>query len=199
MPRVTDTRDRLLDAGAALFRQQGYTGTGLKEIAAAGAAPMGSLYHFFPGGKEQLGVEAVTRSGQRYQRLIDLVFDRSEDFPGAVHLWFRLAAEALEKSDFGDGCPIATVALETAGTGESLRAACAAVFDAWLDRVTEELVRDGHGLRQARSLASFALAALEGAIVLARTTRDTTHLRQSATHVADTIAARRAAAGASGE
>ena len=48
------TRDRIVDASAELFRRQGYNATGVKQIVTEAQAPFGSLYHFFPGGKEQL-------------------------------------------------------------------------------------------------------------------------------------------------
>src|SRR5262245_52754833 len=109
---MTDTRTRLLEASAQLFREQGYAGTGLKQITAAGEAPWGSLYHFFPGGKEQLGSEAIRHSGGRYLKLFDLVFARADqDVVQSVADFFQLSADALHKSDWADGCPIATVAL----------------------------------------------------------------------------------------
>lgn len=187
MPRVTDTRQRLLDTSATLFRRRGYTATGLKQIASAGAAPIGSMYHFFPGGKEQLGAEAIARSGRRYDRLIDLVFERSADVADAITTWFRLASDALRRSDYADGCPIATVALEAASTSEPLRIACAAVFDSWLTKITDELVAAGHDPQRARALANFALASLEGAIVLARAGRSTEPLRLTGEVVAEAV------------
>src|SRR5271165_3677256 len=60
---VNTTRDRILDSSAELFRRQGYAGTGVKQIVASANAPFGSLYHFFPGGKEQLGAETLRSSG----------------------------------------------------------------------------------------------------------------------------------------
>ena len=48
------TKERIVNASAELFRRQGYTGTGLKQVVAEADAPFGSLYHFFHGGKEQL-------------------------------------------------------------------------------------------------------------------------------------------------
>ena len=51
------TRERILGVSAEIFRRQGYEGTGLKQIVTAAKVPFGSLYHFFPGGKEQLGAE----------------------------------------------------------------------------------------------------------------------------------------------
>ena len=58
---ASDTRDRIVDASAELFRLQGYNATGVKKIVTAAQAPFGSLYHFFPGGKEQLGADTLRR------------------------------------------------------------------------------------------------------------------------------------------
>ena len=63
---MTDTRQRLVTAGADLFRHQGYAGTGVKQIVTAAQAPFGSMYHHFPGGKEELGAEAIRSSGALY-------------------------------------------------------------------------------------------------------------------------------------
>ncbi len=189
MARIRDTRTRLLEASAQLFRQQGYAGTGLKQITAAGQAPWGSLYHFFPGGKEELGAEAIVHSGQRYLKLFDLVYARSGNDPAqSIHDFFHLSVDALEKSGFADGCPIATVALEAASTSEPLRHACDAVFTSWQQATATFLTQAGAADRAAQ-LATYILAAFEGAIVLSRTARDTRPLRVTADVVAATIRA----------
>ncbi|HUY23601.1 MAG TPA: TetR/AcrR family transcriptional regulator [Acidimicrobiales bacterium] len=172
MARTSGTRARLLDAGATLFRRQGYAGTGLKRIVDEGGAPRGSLYHFFPGGKEQLGAEAVARSGAGFRRVLESVLE-GNDPAASVRAMFDLSAAALEASDYRDGCPVATVALEAASTSEPLRLACAAVFESWADALEERLVRARVDAGVARELAVFGLAAFEGAIVLSRTARTT--------------------------
>src|SRR5581483_2783743 len=73
------TRERIVGAGAELFRRQGYSATGVKQIVTAAQAPFGSLYHHFPGGKEQLGAEAVRVSGAIYEQLIPAVIDVAPD------------------------------------------------------------------------------------------------------------------------
>jgi AcrR family transcriptional regulator len=185
--RTSDTRTRLLDAGAALFRRQGYAGTGVKRIVEQGHAPWGSVYHFFPGGKEQLGVEAVTRSGARFRRLLESVIDGT-DVVASVRAMFALSATALEASDYADGCPIATVALEAASTSEPLRTACAQVFEAWVATLGARLVAGGVDAGAAGELAVFGLAAFEGAIVLCRTARSTRPLLVAGDAVAAAVA-----------
>src|SRR5436853_5704088 len=106
------TKQRIVDASAECFRRQGYTGTGLKQIAAEADAAFGSLYHFFPGGKEELGAEVIRWSGRMYMQLfIDIVLE-VPDVVEAVGRFFTDAAKDVEASDFADACPIATVALE---------------------------------------------------------------------------------------
>lgn len=182
----SDTRARLLEAAAQLFREQGYAATGLKQITAAAEAPWGSLYHFFPRGKEQLGVETVEHSGARYLRLFDLVYERTDRRADeSVRDVFRLSAEALEKSNWGDGCPIATVALEAATTSEPLRHACAEVFAGWRAATARRFAADG--IEPADDLAIYVLSAFEGALILSRTAHDTTPLRVTADIVARTV------------
>jgi TetR/AcrR family transcriptional regulator, lmrAB and yxaGH operons repressor len=188
MSRATDTRKRLLHASAELFRRQGYAGTGLKQITGHGAAPWGSLYHFFPGGKEQLAAEAIEWSGRRYQRLLQMVL-AGKDPPGGVRDFFLLSAQALEASNYADGCPIATVALETANGNDALRQACANVFESWLATLTVALTDWGVQHPEARRLATFALAAYEGATVLSRTLRTTGPLTASGELAVQAIAA----------
>jgi AcrR family transcriptional regulator len=189
VPRTSDTRERILDAGAGLFRRQGYEGTALKSIVIEGGAPWGSLYHFFPGGKEELGVLALRRSGERYRRLIELVFERAGHPAVALRQFFDLSAQALEASDFADGCPIATVALEAANTTEALRLVCAEAFTSWLSTLVGALTEAGIDPERAEGLALFGLSAFEGAITLSRTGRSTEPLRRSAQIVADVVEA----------
>ena len=87
-----DTKERLLRAGEKLFRSQGYSGTGLKQLAKEAGAPWSSMYHFFPLGKEQLAAEAHARGGG----VARLVGDES-----AVR---RVARAVADNEHVDDGC-----------------------------------------------------------------------------------------------
>jgi AcrR family transcriptional regulator len=183
--RRGNTRQRFVEASAELLARQGYNATGVKQIVTAARAPFGSLYHFFPGGKEQVGAEAIRTSGAVYGQLIDTVFDPAPDPVTGVLLFFAGAAAHLEETDYADACPIATVALEVSSVSEAMRAACADVFESWIVAGARRLERDGLTPARARQLVTAMLAALEGAFVLARASRSTEPL-----HVAgDVIAA----------
>ncbi len=168
------TRDRIVGASADLFRRHGYSATGVKQIVATANAPFGSLYHFFPGGKEQLGEEVIRWSGAQYLQLIAAFFDPAPDVATAVEDFFRGAAEVLRETDYADACPIATVALEVASTSEPLRLATAEVFESWIAATAARFGEGGIASVRARELAIVTLAALEGAFVLSRAMRDTT-------------------------
>jgi len=170
---MTDTRERIVQASADLLRRQGYAATGVKQIVAAAQAPFGSLYHFFPGGKEQLGAEAIRRSGSLYELLIPAIFDPAPDLVSAVRAFFAGAAEHLEETHFADACPIATVALEVSSSSEPMREACADVFESWIAAGLPRFTAAGLDQATARDLVMAMICALEGAFVLARATRST--------------------------
>src|SRR5215472_11101791 len=130
--REQGTRERIVQSSAELFRAQGYAATGVKQIVEAAQAPFGSLYHFFPGGKEQLGAEAIRVSGALYELLIPAVIDPAPDPVTGVRAFFAGAAEHLVETDYEDACPIATVALEVSSSSETMRRACAETFDSWI-------------------------------------------------------------------
>ncbi|WP_434088692.1 TetR/AcrR family transcriptional regulator [Amycolatopsis mediterranei] len=170
---MAGTKERIMAAGAELFRRNGYAGTGLKQIVAEANAPFGSLYHFFPGGKEQLGEEVIRTSGLAYIQLFDLFIAPAGDLVSGIEAFFAAGIATLEATGYVEGCPIATVALEVAATNEPLRIATADVFTAWIDAGTEKFARFGLGREAARTLTITAVNNLEGAFVLCRSLRDT--------------------------
>jgi AcrR family transcriptional regulator len=169
-----------VEATADLFRVSGYHATSVKEIVDRAGAPFGSMYHHFPGGKEQLGAAAIASSGLAYGELIDLFFgDDVTDLVEAVETFFAGAAWTLTETDYADACPIATVALEVASTNDELRRATAAVFDAWTRRATDRLVQHGIARADAPGLARVLIILLEGAFILSRSGRSTVPLEDA--------------------
>ncbi len=189
MVRMTDTRDRLIEATAELFRLHGYNGTAVKQIVESASAPFGSMYHFFPDGKEELGAATIRWSGASYGQLIDLFFEPGGDPVVATRLFFEAAADTVRDTDFVDACPIATVALEVASTSEPLRLATAEVFESWLVALDGYLIHAGLTGAQARRLSVSVFCLLEGAFILARATRDDRHVRTAGRTAADVVAA----------
>jgi AcrR family transcriptional regulator len=169
----SNTKERILETTAEMFRRYGYTGTGLKQIVANANAPFGSLYHFFPGGKEQLGEEVIRRSGLMYQELVLAIFDAAPDPVTGAADAFAGAAEVLRQTDYADACPIATVALEVASTNDTLRQATADVFESWTVTAAERFTAAGIPPARSRELALLLIEVLEGAFLLSRARQST--------------------------
>jgi TetR/AcrR family transcriptional regulator, lmrAB and yxaGH operons repressor len=171
------TRQRLVTAAAELFRRQGYAATGIKAILTAAGAPYGSLYHFFPGGKVELGRAVIEEGGLAYRALVETFFHDAVDSVDATEQFFDGGAELLESTGFADACPIATIAGEVADTHESMRIAAAAAFDSWMSALSAHLVAHGADPDRADAVAVELFCLVEGAFLLARTTRSAEPMR----------------------
>jgi AcrR family transcriptional regulator len=167
------TRERIVTASAELFRRQGYNATGLKRIVAEANAPFGSVYHFFPGGKEQLGAEVIRRAGPMYFALFVEIIGEAADVETAVRDFFAGAAQTLRDTDYADACPIATIALEVASASEVLRQATAEVFTGWIEGVAQYFAFCGMSEPRAREVSLTILSLLEGAFIFCRALRST--------------------------
>ncbi|WP_078327247.1 TetR/AcrR family transcriptional regulator [Mycobacteroides salmoniphilum] len=185
-----DTRDRIVAATCELFRRQGMTGTGLKQIAQRAGAPFGSIYHFFPGGKVQLADEAIRTAGGMYRDLVLALFDQGgTDLTATIRTAFAAAADNLIATDYADACPIATIALEVASTDDLLRRATADVFTDWIDRGAEHMSGSGLPYEVRRRLMLGFITSLEGAFVLSRALRSPEPLLAAGETVAAAVAA----------
>ncbi len=166
------SREAFVESTVRLLRRKGYAASGLNEIVARSGAPKGSLYFHFPGGKQELALAAMERAGGQLREAIAAVLDSSEDLPGALAALVDSLAAGMEASGYRDGCPIATITLETAGESETLRATASEVFGSWLEVVEQRLLAAGLSPADAARRALFVLAAIEGALILARAQRD---------------------------
>src|SRR5690606_35254931 len=163
------TRERFVDMTARLMSRRGYAAVGLNEIIAKSGAPKGSLYHHFPGGKEQLAAEAVAWSAAMFARTLEQEIAAAGSIAKAIGNIAETVAGWMERSGFRDGSPITIVAVETGAFIEKLRLACCAGYETWTDLIARGLQREGRAPREAADLALWAVASLEGAIVLSRT------------------------------
>jgi len=181
------TRERLLDAAADLLHRKGYSATGLSEVTERAKTPKGSLYFHFPGGKEQLGAEALAASGARFREGIQAIVKDAPDGPSAVRDLAGMLALGLSSTDYQLGCPIATTTLEAASSSPLIRDAADRAFGSWIAALQERLSADGYNDAAANKLSIFVLSALEGAMVLARATQSTAALDIASEALADLV------------
>lgn len=149
----------------------------LKQVTVAAGAPFGSLYHSFPGGKEELGEAVILTSGAAYGQLFETIVGAAPDPVTAIGDFFDGAAAVLEETDYVDACPIGTVALEVASTNDRLRRATDTVSTGWVASVRSWLVAAGLGEPEAHELAVALVAAVEGGFMLSRAARSPEPMR----------------------
>jgi len=174
--RAFPPRERMVRSAAQLIRHKGVSGTGMREIVTEADAPRGSLQHYFPGGKEELVSDALLWMGdvaaRRTKRCLSELESRTPSalLASIVDTWRR----DLTNEEFSAGCPLVAAAADTAATSERLRQVLGRAFDGWLEPLSESLVDLGVPVDRSDNLAIVIIAALEGAIILARIRRDLT-------------------------
>ena len=181
---MASTRDRIIVATNELFRRHGYHGTSLSQISVASGATIGSIYHFFPGGKEALAVTVIDTTGAIYRELFESIAADAPDPAGAFGAFFVGAAAVLEETDFIDLCPIGTIAREVANTSEPLRLAAQNAFNSWITAVSAYLTAAGVPPEPAEELAVLFVSTIEGTFVLSRTQRNTAPLAAAGRYLA---------------
>jgi TetR/AcrR family transcriptional repressor of lmrAB and yxaGH operons len=149
---------------------QGYHATGLNQVLADGGLPKGSLYFHFPGGKEQLAVESVRLAGDEFGAALRTTLASTPDPAEALERAVAQLGEHLITTDYREGCPVATVALDTAAHNDAVRTACADVYGSWQSLVADHM--RAAGVEEPADLATVVISAIEGALLLARTCRD---------------------------
>ncbi|MEU2286549.1 TetR/AcrR family transcriptional regulator [Streptomyces sp. NPDC013178] len=185
-PRRSDSRERMVASAAALLGEHGAAGVSIDRVLAHSGAPRGSVYHHFPGGRAQLIDEAVVFAGDVIAGLIETAVGAPDPLD-AIDAFFTLWRERLLRSDFRAGCPVVAVAVETDDeAGEPARSAAAA-FTRWQDALVALLLRHGLPEERSRRLASFIVAAVEGAVVLCRAEQSTAPLDAAAAEIHDLL------------
>lgn len=181
-----DSRERMVASAALLFREQGYSGTGFREVVAHSGAPRGSIYHHFPGGKTELAQEAVALAGAVAVAGIERAMADGDPVEGLrryVDLWRR----TLTESDFRAGCPIVAVTVEAHETDVLARASDEA-FTSIEDRLADALRRAGASRSRAASLSVLILASVEGAVIRCRAQRSLAPLDEVAAELERAVA-----------
>jgi AcrR family transcriptional regulator len=170
---MVSPRERMVISAALLMRERGAHPTAIADVLEHSGAPRGSAYHYFPGGRTQLLCEAVDFAGEyiaariaRGQSGVEVLDDLIADY-----------RNQLIRTDYRAGCPVVAVAVEAGDPAKQDQATpvidrAAAAFARWIDLIAQRLIADGVSPQRAEELAMLTTSATEGAIVVARASRD---------------------------
>ncbi len=173
MGKAAIHKDNLVRTAVTLFRRQGYASTGLQEILEKSGAPKGSLYHYFPQGKEQLGEAAVLAAGRAATETLNELAEKHREPAAFFKAYLKRLAGWMKSSGYRSGCPIATTILETVPQSAAIAAAGERIMDDWIAVAAGVYERAGVPRAEARARAQFAIAAAQGALILSRLRRST--------------------------
>jgi len=165
----TEPRQRIVAGAADMMRRRGVNATSVRELAKHAKAPLGSTYHYFPGGKQQLVTEAVQFAGGLAARVLakELSAGPVEGLRAFLSWW----REIVTTSDFAAGCPVLAVSVEEPADGTTALAAAAEVFTRWESLLADSLRQHGASVQQAEQVATLTVAAVEGAVAMCRAKR----------------------------
>jgi AcrR family transcriptional regulator len=165
----TNHRTRLVVGAADMLRRRGMHATSIREVARHSGAPLGSTYHYFPGGKDQLVTEAVRYAGDSVTRVLAerLTAGPVEGLRSFLALW----RDVVISTDHRAGCPVLAVAVQESDA-PAVEAA-AEVFRTWEALLATSLQESGVTVTRARRLAALVVAAVEGAVAVCRAERST--------------------------
>jgi AcrR family transcriptional regulator len=159
----------MVRSAAALIRRRGLSAASFAEVIADSGAPRGSIYHHFPQGKDQLAEEAIQATSQWV--LAKQGACGAKTPAGVLDCFVDLWRQVVVASHGAAGCVVAGVAVDTMPEATELMAAVRASFDSWVELLASQLRAAGLPAARSRSVATAALAAMEGALILCRAER----------------------------
>jgi TetR/AcrR family transcriptional repressor of lmrAB and yxaGH operons len=181
------TKTKMLISAADVLRERGAAGLTIDEVLSRSGAPRGSVYHHFPEGRNQILSEALRYAGDSITAKITAAGD------GGMNLLQRFVEfweQSLLATDFNAGCPVVAAAIGSAHEERQLAGTAGEILGSWREALTRSMVAEGIKADDAASLATMTIAAVEGAVMLCRSTRTTAPLHEVARQIEFLVRAR---------
>ena len=159
-------RDQILEAAIILMKQSGLTGAGINQILARSGAPKGSLYHYFPGGKQQIAIEALTLYAERVAAVFERTLSSKKKAADKIRALMRYVADRFEDAGFAQSCAAGAVTLDLDADGAAIQPVIANAFKSWQGVIARDLPIRSASRR--KSFAGLVLSTIEGAYVRGR-------------------------------
>ncbi len=171
MAETPQARERMVAGAADMIRRRGLNATSVRELAKHAQAPLGSTYHYFPGGKSQLAAEAVRFADALAAR--ELADGLSAGPVAGLRSFTDMWRKIVVDSDFQAGCPVLAVSVEDRVDDDRPQRAAAAAFENWAGLLARSLREHGASDVDAEQTATLVVAAMEGTVAMCRAERST--------------------------
>ena len=176
MNNKTNSREKILTTASKLFQLKGYNATGLNEILKESASPKGSLYYYFPNGKEELAVEAIKLASEAIEKGIRTALEKYSNPVKAIQYNIKTIIKELNNEGKLQDISISLLSLETYLLSEQLREACKKATIVMENVYVEKLIKSGFNKEKAEELGIVITLMIEGAITVSVTKRDVSAL-----------------------
>lgn len=181
------SKQKLVVAAADLLRRRGLQATSVRELAKHADAPLGSVYHYFPGGKGEFVADAVTFTAcQVLKQLAEcLALGPVDGFKRYFAQW----RSVLVGTAYSAGCPLAAIAMDAQAQQDAPEALTrvSTAFKELSKQIASSLLGAGISLPQAEHIATTIVALTEGAILICRANQDLQALYVAETIILDLI------------
>ena len=163
-PPASSQRDLLVETGARVFHERGYTATGVRQVAAAANVPLGSFTNHFRS-KERFALAVLEHYVARLDTIMQATLGDTSRPPAArIEAYFDAIERALAQRDWGVGCLIPDLANDAPADSGPLRAALARTLE-WQTAAFAAALRDRAGPDEADDAAALMLAAWHGTLL----------------------------------
>jgi TetR/AcrR family transcriptional repressor of lmrAB and yxaGH operons len=168
MPKRSDSKERMIAAARRLFREYGYLGTALSDVVTESAAPRGSIYFHFPGGKEELAGEVTLLHAGDHIAHINRAAAATSTAGQLIEVFIGRIRDELISSDYREGCAMAPLVIESRPASDQLSDATRRGFQDMIATLAARLTEKNVPASRATQLATQAWTSVEGALILSR-------------------------------
>jgi TetR/AcrR family transcriptional repressor of lmrAB and yxaGH operons len=182
MPVVKIENEKLLEQLTRVFQQYGYEGASLSRISEATGLERASLYHRFPGGKDQMAEAVLEHVAGTFEEVLSPLYES-----GSLAARIRESGRRLQEfyEDGSVSCVLDTLSLR-AGS-RALHEAIGRAYSAWREAFAAAAREAGFPSVSARRRAEEAIMSIHGALVLARATGDKSPFRRVIARLPDLL------------
>jgi TetR/AcrR family transcriptional repressor of lmrAB and yxaGH operons len=171
MAKPTSAREDLIQSAVELFRARGYEGVGVADLLAHAGAPRGSLYFHFPGGKEEIGAEALIRAGASVTERLRALRESGVSLESFIDIVFKTTARESKERGYQASCPLAAIATEVSKDNPSLCCAISGALTDWEREIALAATSAGMNKKNSEIFASAFVTTMEGALVVSKAQR----------------------------
>ncbi len=187
-----NTRDRIIETGAAIIHRKGFNHTGIQEILTAAGVPKGSFYNYFKS-KNDFGLAIVDYFSDHFRQIASQTLDDTAISPlNRIYQFLTAFMQHFESQNYAGGCPIGNLAQEMGDLNAEFRAKLKESIDMMIDAYSQVLAaaqQDGKILKNLniQDTASFIVAGWHGAIIQMKLTKSLTPLKNHRNFIFDHV------------